>query len=361
MGKPLRHTCDKMTPLIQNPSISICIPTYNGRIHLKECIDSVRTQIFQDFEVLICDDQSSDGTLDLARQLAADDKRFRFISNPRRFGLVGNWNNCVQQARGEWIKFVFQDDVISTSCLEKLFNACQREDKLFGFCERDFIFEEGTSEMLRHWFTGHKQRLWTDYQARPVISAQQAARLAVNDPGHNLVGEPTVTLINKKLFQELHGFDEALIQLCDSDFWCRVMMNYGAVFVPESLAAFRIHPHATTMQNHVKREFRLAFLDPLVLQYKFAFDEHFKQVRNPQVTGKSIASLRRECAAAASAAWLQARKSNNSGDDFLLKEWTAVKSYYPGIQTMAYVGRAVGFLSRIKNGIKRRILPTKEY
>jgi glycosyltransferase involved in cell wall biosynthesis len=346
--------------LVQAPLISVCIPTYNGRTHLKECIDSVRAQTFPDFEVLVCDDQSSDGTLDYARELAEGDERFRFIPNPRRFGLVGNWNNCVQQARGEWIKFVFQDDIISPSCLEKLLAACRRENKLFGFCERDFIFEEGTAEIPRHWFTGHKQRLRTDYQAGPVISPQQATRLAINDPAHNLVGEPTVTLINKKVFQELRGFDEALIQLCDSDFWCRVIVSYGAVFVPESLATFRIHSAATTVRNHAKREFRMIHLDPLVLRYKFAFDGHFKQARDPQITGKSVASLRRECAEAAAAVWFRARKSDKSGDDSLVKEWAVVKSQYPGIQTIAYIGRGLGFMNRVKNGIKRRVFPAKQ-
>jgi glycosyltransferase involved in cell wall biosynthesis len=346
---------------MNTPAVSICIPTYNGRQYFAECINSILAQTFSDFEVVICDDQSLDGTLDYARELAKGDKRFRFIANPRRFGLVGNWNNCVQQARGDWIKFVFQDDVISPSCVEKLLAACQREDKMFGFCERDFIFEAGTTEKLRDWFAGHKQRLWTDYQAGPVINTQQAARLAVNDPWHNLVGEPTVTLINKKLFQELRGFDEALIQLCDSDFWYRVMMNYGAVFVHESLAAFRIHSDAATTRNHAKREFRMSYLDLLVLRYKFVFDRYFKEARNPQITGKSLSSLRKECAVAASAAWCQARKSNHSGDDSLFNEWTAVKSYYPGLQTMAYMGCGLNFWSRIKNGIKRRIRPAKKH
>jgi glycosyltransferase involved in cell wall biosynthesis len=343
------------------PMVSICIPTYNGRRHLAECLDSILAQTFDGFEVVICDDQSSDGTLDLAKQLAGDDQRFRFISNPRRFGLVGNWNNCVQQASGDWIKFVFQDDIIAPACVEKLLAACQRENKLFGFCERDFIFEAGTTEKLRDWFAGHKQRLRTDYQADPLINAQQAARLAVNDPGHNLVGEPTVTLINKKLFQELGGFDEALIQICDLDFWCRAMANYGAVFVPESLATFRIHANATTSQNFSKREFRMTMLDPLVFQYKFAFTDDFKSARNPQFTGKSIMAIRWECMNFAARALRHANYIyNKSGDDSLIKEWKTVTSHYRHLHVVATVGRGFEFLLRIKNGIKRRILPAKE-
>lgn len=338
------------------PEISICIPSYNGRKHLSECINSIVAQTFKNFEVLICDDQSSDGTLDYARELAKGDERFRFIPNPRRFGLVGNWNNCVEQARSEWIKFVFQDDVIMPACLEKLLAACQRESKPFGFCERDFIFEDG-SELPSFWFAAHKQKLQSAYQAKPVISAEQAARLAASDLSLNPVGEPTVTLINKKLFRELRGFDDAFIQLCDSDFWYRVMVNHGAAFVPESLAAFRIHGEATTVKNHAKREFRMKTLDPLVLEYKFAFKKDFKAARNPRLIGKSILALRWKFMN--SAAWAKAHAkyiNNTSGDDSLLKEWIATVSHYPGLETVARVGGGFAFLRRIKNGVKRRVL-----
>jgi glycosyltransferase involved in cell wall biosynthesis len=343
---------------MNTPEVSVCVPTYNGKEHLAECLNSIISQSFKNFEVLLCDDESSDGTLDFARQLAGSDPRFRFIANPRRFGLVGNWNNCVQQARGEWIKFVFQDDIISPACVEKLLAACRREGKLFGFCERDFIFEEGTSEAMNYWCADHKQKVRSDYQASPVISASQAARLAALDPSHNAVGEPTVTLINKKLFQEFGGFDENLIQLCDSDFWCRVMINHGAVFVPESLAAFRIHAKAETTRNLGKREYRTRYLDPLALRYKQAFHEDFKPVRNSRVTGKSVIALRWRCATAAALAWSRARKGRRSGDNSLLQEWETIKSHYPRLQRIAVFGCGLNVLTTVRNEIKRRFFHT---
>ena len=336
------------------PQISVCIPTYNGREHLKECIESIRAQTFEDFEALICDDQSADGTLDFARELAAGDARFRLIKNPRRFGLVGNWNNCIRQARGEWIKFVFQDDVVMPRCLEMLLAACQSANKTFGFCERDFIFENGTSESSRDWFMGHKKRLQRDYGTAASIQAEQAIKIAAQDPSHNLVGEPTITLIKKSIFTELGGFDEALIQFCDAEFWSRVMINYGAAFVPESLAAFRIHASATTSLNLEKRLFRMGTLDTLVLRYRFAFGRHFKPVRNPGITGKSVFSLRKECASDAANVWGQARQNNKTNDGFnALEEWKSVASHCAGLQTLAWCGRLIHLYRRIKTNIAK--------
>lgn len=355
------HQNKKMTNWLPNklPKVSVCIPTYNGRDHLKECLDSIRAQTFTDFEVVICDDESSDGTLAYARELAQGDVRFRFIANPRRFGLVGNWNNCIKQARGEWIKFVFQDDLIAPTCVEKLFSACEQAGKTFSFCAREFIFDDGVSAELRNWFSGHKQRLQSDYQSSPVIDAQTAARTAVREPTHNLVGEPTVALINRSVLRELGNFDEALIHICDAEFWSRVMVNQGAVFVPESLAAFRIHAKATTALNLGKRAYRMGVLDPLVIRYRFAFDRHFKPVRDPQLTGKSIRSLRMECASTAAHAWKQARLSVESKDRSSFNaftEWKSVTSHCPGLQVVAQCGRVINFYRRVKMGISRRIL-----
>ena len=342
----------------KQPCVSVCIPTYNGSQHLAECINSVIAQTYRDFEVVICDDQSSDGTLDLARQLAGDDKRFRFILNPQRFGLAGNWNNCIRQARGEWIKFVFQDDVIFPTCIEKLLAACRREKKPFGFCERDFIFEAGTAGIQQEWFNNHKARIREDYQNSTAINVEHAVRAAARSPSVNLVGEPTVTLIHKTLFEELGDFDPVLIHFCDGEFWCRVMINYGATFVPESLGLFRVHAGATTAANHKKRQFRTWVLDTLVLRYRIAFDPHFKPLRQPQATGKSVMALRLQQANMALDAWSQARDAKKNGDDSLMKEWTSVVSVYPRLRTLVLLGRGMQFFRDVRHQIRVRLPKT---
>ena len=94
------------------PPISVCVPTYNGMKYLRECLDSILVQSFENFEVIIVDDQSADGSVDLLSEYAAQDERIRVFRNPQNLGLVGNWNRCLDLASAEWIKFVFQDDLI---------------------------------------------------------------------------------------------------------------------------------------------------------------------------------------------------------------------------------------------------------
>jgi glycosyltransferase involved in cell wall biosynthesis len=335
----------------RKPTVSVCVPTYNGAAYLAECIGSILTQSFSDYEVVVCDDQSSDDTLGLARELAKGDERFRFISNPNRLGLVQNWNNCVAQARGEWIKFVFQDDVIFPSCIESLLAACEKHVKVFGFCERDFIFEEGIPREICNWFIEHNDELHRKYWTRPVITPAEAIRAAVREPEYNMVGEPTVTLIKRSVFEEIGCFDEEFIQFCDAEFWFRVITAYGAAFVPKRLAAFRVHPRAASARNHETRAYRTSVLDPLILRYRFAFGRQFAHLRNPRVTGKSNLQLRLECAPLASRAWRLAKMlqlADNQSNEQPMAEWKSTVSRYPGLQIMRLMGHLRNFVHRIE-------------
>lgn len=339
---------------IHTPSVSICIPTYNGHDHLKECLDSIRAQTFQDFEVLICDDQSSDGTLDFARELAQGDPRFRFISNPRRFALVGNWNNCIAVSHGEWIKFVFQDDIIAPACVEKLLKACEQTGKSFSFCARDFIFEDGTSQSLQEWFLGHQAELDSKYLNRSTIEADEAGRMALQKPYYNIVGEPTVTLIRKSVFEQLGVFDGELIQLCDSEFWFRVMTNLGAAWVPERLATFRIHAKAATATNRGSRSFGMEVLDPLVVLYRFAFDCHFLSLRSARLLDKSTFALRRECSLAAYHAWRNAKRRAKSEPN-VMKEWKSATLSCPWLSLLKRIGLVIAGYRYMKRAVSRLV------
>jgi glycosyltransferase involved in cell wall biosynthesis len=330
------------------PRVSICVPTYNGAAFLRECLESLQRQTFADFEVVIVDDDSRDGSFEIAAEFARGDERFHVHRNPQRLGLVGNCRRSLEIARAEWIKFAFQDDVLRPACLEKLLAACERTGKPFGFCERGFIFDDGTGAEVRQWFETHARRLREDYQTAAVIEPGLAAKIAVREPAHNPVGEPTVTLIHRSLFQELGGFDEALIQLVDAEFWQRVLVNHGAAHVPEELAGFRIHARAASTVNRQERAFRMGLLDLLVLRHRFAFGRHFKNLRHSAAAARPGWALRRDCALTAARAWREAREKNRAGDPSFLAEWRTVRQHCRGLQTLARIGLVLELPGRLK-------------
>ena len=99
--------------IVMAPKISVCIPTYNYAHYISFAVESVLNQQFTDFELIIVDDCSKDNTEEVVSRFLYD-KRVSFEKNERNLGLVGNWNKCLSKARGEYIKFVFADDMLAS-------------------------------------------------------------------------------------------------------------------------------------------------------------------------------------------------------------------------------------------------------
>jgi glycosyltransferase involved in cell wall biosynthesis len=102
-----------------SPDVSILIPVYNRKLFIADCIQSVLDQTYQDFEVVVVDNASEDGTWDICQQFAAKDQRVRVFQNETNIGAVRNWLRCISLAKGTYGKILFSDDLILPSFLEK--------------------------------------------------------------------------------------------------------------------------------------------------------------------------------------------------------------------------------------------------
>ena len=91
--------------------LTVGMPVYNGERYLQAALDGIRAQTFGDFEVVIADNASTDGTRDIAEAVVAEDSRFRYVRRPENIGLVGNWNNVFNDTGGEFFHWHAGDDV----------------------------------------------------------------------------------------------------------------------------------------------------------------------------------------------------------------------------------------------------------
>jgi len=92
--------------------VSILIPVFNRKEFIADCIQSALSQTFNDFEVIVVDNASDDGTWEICQSFAAMDSRVRVFRNSSNVGPVRNWVRCIDEARGHYIKFLFSDDLI---------------------------------------------------------------------------------------------------------------------------------------------------------------------------------------------------------------------------------------------------------
>ncbi|MGB7444381.1 MAG: glycosyltransferase family A protein [Coleofasciculaceae cyanobacterium] len=100
------------------PRVSIGLPVYNGEQFLREALDSILTQTFTDFELIISDNSSTDGTEEICREYAAKDQRIRYYRNEQNLGAAGNYNRAFELAKGEYFKWAACDDICQPAFIE---------------------------------------------------------------------------------------------------------------------------------------------------------------------------------------------------------------------------------------------------
>ena len=108
---------------MMEPSFTIGIPVFNRLNFFKEALNSVLNQVFDDYEIVIVDDCSTDGTWEYIK--AIKDSRVKVFRNPKNLGIVPNWRRCIEEANGIWFKFLMSDDLMfpdSLYILKKLIN-----------------------------------------------------------------------------------------------------------------------------------------------------------------------------------------------------------------------------------------------
>jgi glycosyltransferase involved in cell wall biosynthesis len=245
-------------------TVSICIPVYNGSRYLDECIHSALNQSYADFEVLIVDDQSTDNSISIISKWILKDKRIRLIVNEKNLGLTGNWNTCIQHAKGEWIKFLFQDDILAPDCIKKMMMHSSKAK--FISAERTFIFEEGVDEMTRHQYSNHLTSPADEFKLRvpTFIPAAHLCRKVIQLNSSNFIGEPTAVLFRKDVVKECGVFSTDYDQICDLEYWIRIGSRYGLLHIPEHLASFRVHQLSTSTEN---KKVRMELADGAVFIY----------------------------------------------------------------------------------------------
>jgi glycosyltransferase involved in cell wall biosynthesis len=100
------------------PKVSIGMPVYNGEPFIREALDSLLAQTFTDFELIISDNASTDGTEAICREYAAKDDRIRYVRQPENRGALANFQFVLDEAVGEYFMWAAADDIRAPDCLE---------------------------------------------------------------------------------------------------------------------------------------------------------------------------------------------------------------------------------------------------
>jgi glycosyltransferase involved in cell wall biosynthesis len=325
-------------------TFSVCLPTYNGAKYLSSCLESLRAQSYSDFEIIICDDSSTDGTLEILKRFAKTLPNCRLYQNPTRLGLVGNWNRCVELAQGEWIKFLFQDDVLEPECLASFAERLNPSQPLI-FCRRRFLFAGKVDNGIRQ----HYHNLPSIEQLFPdqtFIQPEALLETILTQTQQNFLGEPTACLLHRSVFERFGSFNAELVQFCDFEYWIRIGIHCGIAYIPKTLATFRIHPESTSAGN--RRRFRSEYLDRLLILNAWCYHPLYEPLR--QRARQLGIPLKQKLAA--KFFWLEQYSRQLAKDaPEILEDWDQVVTRHPELDQNPYL-----LIYRFKAWINRYLL-----
>jgi glycosyltransferase involved in cell wall biosynthesis len=216
-----------------HPLVSVCIPTYNHGNYIKETIDSVLSQDFQDLEIVITDDCSTDNTVDVVRSVADD--RIRLYRLDRNMGPSVAANNNITHAKGEFICLLPSDDLFEPNKISRQLDEFRRTPEAGAvFSRMRFIDEEG-------------KPLERDTTAMPRLKGlcrEPVLRHFFHEG--NCLDAPTA-MIRRDVLHRLGPVDPRLLQTQDFELWIRLCLLFEVSMVDETLVAYRIRARQANM------------------------------------------------------------------------------------------------------------------
>jgi glycosyltransferase involved in cell wall biosynthesis len=211
------------------PRVSVVVPAYNSVAFIDATMRSILAQTFTDFELVVSDHSSTDGTWEALQQFTAD-PRVRLSRLASGGGAPANWNAVTDLATGEFLKLVCGDDLIYPDCLREQVTAlAARPSAVLAASTRDIIDATGAPVLRGRGLAG----------LRGEVSGTEAIRRTAL-AGTNIFGEPGSVLIKRDALVDAGGWDAQFPYLIDEATYCAVLLRGNFVAVPRSLAAFRV-------------------------------------------------------------------------------------------------------------------------
>jgi len=206
--------------------VSIGIPTFNRSQSLCKAIEGVLGQTYGDFELVICDDASTDGTADVVARYK--DPRIRYIRNPKNLGLYQNINRCIELSRGEYVAVYHDHDDYLPTIVEESVKVLDAHPNV-GFVHTAIRSKNAHGEIA-----------YTFAKDWPVVMAGRAFAEKIVHRWDSLICG-AVAMVRRSLYDEVGYFDPLFGPGADIDMWVRLALlaDMGYVKTPQAVMMMR--------------------------------------------------------------------------------------------------------------------------
>ncbi len=247
--------------------VSVVIPAYNAEATIDETLRSVRAQTYGNLEILVVDDGSQDGTLDIAQRHARIDPRIRVLSQANA-GVAAARNHGWQSAHSDLIAFVDADDLWAPAKIERQLKALLAGGDRIGLVYAWYQLIDDESRVLQH-------------GGRPLYEGDVLDDIFSG----NFIGNGSAVLVRRQVLIDTEGFESGLraagAQGCeDLLFYCRVAERHGFAVIPDYLIGYRYLPD--NMSSNLPRMLRswMLVMDEMEARHADRHDKLATGLRN---------------------------------------------------------------------------------
>jgi glycosyltransferase involved in cell wall biosynthesis len=224
------------------PNVSVIIPNYNHARYLPQRIESVLNQTYQDFEVLILDDCSTDDSLQVIDAYARKDGRIRIVANEKNSGSTfAQWNKGVDLAGGNYLWIAESDDYCEPTLLARLVARLNANDQLgIAFAQSAIVDEEG--KLINSFNENYKYIFQSDrWEADFQISGKE--EVANYLLFSNTIPNASAALFRKSVYKAVGGAETGWRLNGDWFFYVKMLLQSDLAYISDHLNYFRMHPN----------------------------------------------------------------------------------------------------------------------
>ena len=231
---------------MNTPTVSVLLPNLNHLQFLQERTDSILNQTLQDWELIVVDSYSTDGSWEFFETLAGQDRRVKISQAPK--GLYESWNRCLKQVTGDFVYIATSDDSMRPDALEKMVGALSEHPEC-EICDSqlDMVDQSGDS------IPGIEDRLLI-YRYLGELKDKKHIRRRPHDGLVYLTANPVYTSITQILFrrsllERVGLFKTNWGSKCDYEWGIRASLSTNTVYLPDKLSTWLRHDQQATAQK----------------------------------------------------------------------------------------------------------------
>ncbi len=232
--------------LEKQPLVSIIVITYNSSKYVLETLESAKAQTYQNIELIVSDDCSTDNTVEICREWIAKNKerfvRTELITAEKNTGIPANCNRGVKAAQGEWVKFIAGDDALLPDCIrlniEQILN-----NKNINLLQSNVLYFENIFDKTNFIKTSNIQ---DNPFFQKVNDTDQYRQMLYG----NKIIAPSM-FIKRNVVFNIGGFDEDLSLIEDLPFWTKALQyGYKIDYFNDVTVKYRVHNNHTLKQKY---------------------------------------------------------------------------------------------------------------